>query len=170
MFQESSKLSSFSPFTWQHLVSKVIWNLILVNNCCILWNQKPSEEGLLSKMLKQLWKMSSEVVQKMLFSILPTWLRIKSKHFILGASASLKMLVTLNLLVCMIYAYCNKTNHFCRFSNDQDVLKAAMIRFVEEPRFRLEIADDGQKTVTINCQNILYNKLYVSGKKNQSAS
>ena len=48
-----------------------------------------------------------------------------------------------NILHCILILQC-----WFRLARDEEMLTATMIRFVEEPRFKMEISQDGHKRVT----------------------
>ena len=49
-----------------------------------------------------------------------------------------------NILHCILILQC-----WFRLARDEEMLTATMIRFVEEPRFKMEISQDGHKRVKV---------------------
>ena len=49
-----------------------------------------------------------------------------------------------NILKCILILQC-----WFRLARDEEMLTATMIRFVEEPRFKMEISQDGHKRVKV---------------------
>ena len=62
-----------------------------------------------------------------------------------------------------------------RLSNDAEVLTATMIRFVEQPRFKMDLTEDGGKRVRLlpacdSQRSKMVTTIFCQGEKNPCAS